>query len=147
MRRLLVLLPLALLIAGAAPKITDAERSAIFEAAGFAERSSGWRRCEEETPAASSTPGRIEMVDLNGDGTPEAFVSETSLFCYGSDDGFVVLLVKGKGGAWRRLIERAGTYLVRKKKHGGWRDVEIGGPGTGAQPVYRWNGQGYARVK
>lgn len=57
----------------------------------------------------------------------------------------VVLLVKGTEGAWRRMIEACGIHLVRKEKRGGWADVEIGGPGTGAQPVYRWTGKGDAR--
>jgi hypothetical protein len=127
--------------------MSAAERSAIFEAAGFEQHGTEWRRCDDEPVAASSTPGKIQLVDLNGDGTPEAFVTETSLSCYGSDEGFVALLSKGKNGAWRIVIDAIGTYRVRKKKHGGWADVAIGGPGTGPAAVYRWNGTGYARSK
>ena len=142
-----VLVPLATLLAGAGPTLSDADRTAIFEAAGFKQKGTEWRRCDEDPPTASSTPGAIELVDLNGDGKPEAFVRETSLFCYGSDEGFVVLLAKGKDGAWKIVLDATGMYLVRKTKHEGWADVEIGGPGTGPAPVFRWNGKGYARSK
>lgn len=148
MRRGLLLLPIAALVwIGAAPTLPDADRTAIFEAAGFKQKGTEWRRCEEDPPAASSMPGKIELVDLNGDGTFEAFVTESSLFCYGSDEGFVALLAKQKDGTWKIVIDATGTHLVRKTKHGGWADVEIGGPGTGPAPVYRWNGSGYARSK
>ena len=36
-----------------------------------------------------------------------------------------------------------GMALPLETKHGGWRDLEVGGPGATA--VYRWNGKAYAR--
>lgn len=148
MRLGFLLLPFAAIASiGARPILRDADRTAIFEIAGFKQRGTEWRRCEEESAAYWSTPGTIDLVDLNRDGRPEAFVTETNLSCYGSDEGFVALLTRDRTGAWRIVIDAAGTYRVRKTRHGGWADLEIGGPGAGPAVVYRWNGSGYARVK
>lgn len=120
-----------------------AENSAIFKAAGFKKGARGdYVRCIEETPSASSTPGRIELTDLNRDGQPEAWVTEGSLFCYGNTAEFFVLVTKDAGG-WRTLIESTGIPRVLKTGHAGWPDIEVGGPGFVKFPVYRWNGKAY----
>ena len=137
---------LATVGAGAAAELSAAERAAVFEAAGFAQHGDTWRRCEEETPMASSQPGSIELKDLNGDGTPEAIVTESSLFCYGGTEGLVVILTKD-GAAWRKVLDEAGMHLVKDTKHGDWFDVEVGGPGLQRQPVYHWNGKIYVKSK
>lgn len=135
------------LMLGAGPAPTPAERTAIFKAAGFKQQGDAWRRCEEETPMASSQPGSIELVDLNGDGKPEAVVTESSLFCYGAIEGLVVVLTKGDEGGWRKILDDTGMHLVKDTKHGGWLDVEVGGPGLQKQPVYHWNGKTYVKSK
>lgn len=129
-----------------AGELSPADRAAVFKAAGFKQQGDAWRRCEEETPMASSQPGSIELKDLNGDGSPEAIVTESSLFCYGGTEGLVVILAKD-GGSWRKVLDEPGMHLVRDTKHGGWSDVEVGGPGLQKQPVYHWNGTSYVKSK
>lgn len=128
-------------------EITPADRAAIFQAAGFKKVQNGqYIRCEEETPMASYTPGQIELADLNGDGQPEAWVTESSMFCYGSPHTSFVL-VRKDAGAWRVLLDAVGTPVVLKTKRRGWPDIEVGGPGFGKFPVYRWNGKSYGLRK
>lgn len=133
--------------AGAAPPpdstLTPADRAAVFKAAGFKARGNPYVRCEEDPPTASYTPGRIEVVDLNGDGRPEAWVTESSLFCYGNTASFFVLVTKDEGGTWRKLMEEVGVATALATKHLGWPDIEVGGPGFGKFPVHRWNGKVY----
>jgi len=131
---------------GSAAELAPADRAAVFKAAGFKQQGDAWRRCEEETPTASSQPGSIELKDLNGDGAPEAIVTESSLFCYGGTEGLVVILTKD-GGSWRKVLDETGMHLVKDTKHGGWSDVEVGGPGLQRQPVYHWNGKTYVTSK
>lgn len=130
-----------------AAELSGAERAAVFKAAGFKQQGDAWRRCEEETPMASSVPGAIALLDLNGDGKPEAVVTESSLFCYGNVEGLVVLLTKEADGRWRKILDETGVHLVQDSKHGGWSDIEVGGPGLQAQPVYHWNGTTYVKSK
>jgi hypothetical protein len=131
----------------AAPaKLSDAEQAAVFKAAGFKKAKGGrYIKCEEDPQTPSYTPGQIELVDLNGDGRPEAWVMESSSFCYGSPHSFFALMRK-TGGVWREMLNDIGIPVVLKTKRGGWPDIEVGGPGFGKFPVYRWNGKSYARV-
>ena len=138
----------ALLAATAAQAdITSDDQAAVFKAAGFKKEPGGkYVRCKEDPPTASYMPGRIETADLNGDGQPEAWVSESSLFCYGNTAESFVLLTKDAGG-WRVLLDEVGIPNVLKTKRGGWPDIEVGGPGFGKFPVYRWDGKSYVRRK
>lgn len=137
----LALLPMSVLPAELAP----AEKAAIFAAAGFKPGPGGqYVLCQEETPTASYTPGQVELVDLNGDGQPEAWITETSMFCYGSPHTYFAL-VRKDGGAWRKLLEDIGIPVVLETRHQGWPDIEVGGPGFDKFPYYRWDGKAYVR--
>ncbi len=119
------------------------DQAAIFAAAGFTRDTDGrYVRCQEDPPTMSYQPGRIELADLDGDGRDEAFVRESSLFCYGNTGEFFVLLARGETG-WRRLLGEVGVPVVQETRHQGWPDIEVGGPGYGEFPVYRWNGTVY----
>ena len=124
--------------------LAPAERAAVFQAAGFKPRGEQWIRCEEDPPTASYQAGSIEVADLNGDGSPEAWVKESSTFCYGHTAEAFVLLTREKDGTWRRILEAIGVPVVRDTRNLGWPDVEVGGPGFGASPVHRWDGTRYA---
>ena len=127
--------------------LTPADRNAIFKAAGFKKARDGqYIRCEEETPTASYTPGQIKLANLNGDGQPEAWVTESSMFCYGSPHTSFVLVQKD-AGAWCVLIDGVGIPVVLKTKRLGWPDIKVSGPGFGKFPVYRWNGKSYVLRK
>lgn len=128
-------------------ELAPAEQAAVFKAAGFKQAAEGrYIRCEEDPPTLSYSPGRIEMEDLNGDGQPEAWVKEGSTFCYGNTGEAFVLLSKSSGG-WRVLLEAVGLPMLQEIKRSGWPDIEVGGPGFGKFPVYRWDGKAYVLRK
>ena len=99
-------------------------------------------RCVD-TVTASAMTGFIELADLNGDGSPEAWVRESSSFCYGNTAEAFVLLTRDRSGAWIKLIDEIGMALPLETQHSGWPDIEVGGPGAGPFPVYRFDGTGY----
>lgn len=144
-------LAIALLAAASAssaapdPKLATTDRAAIFKAAGFKPRGDQWVRCADE--AASYSPGRIEIVDLNGDGVAEAWVQESSTFCYGDTGEYFVLVTREPKGTWRKLLEGVGIPTALAVRHDGWPDVEVGGPGFGKFPVARWGGTAYGAAK
>jgi len=142
----LVVLAAATLAIAAPPSadsLSAADRAAIFKAAGFKQKGDQWIRCEEDPPTASYQAGRIELEDVNGDGKAEAWVKESSTFCYGNTAEFFVLLAKGDDGGWRKLLEEVGVPTVLETKRQGWPDIEVGGPGFGKFPVRHWNGKTY----
>ena len=84
-----------------------------------------------------------EVVDLNGDGQPEVFISVQGS-CLGGLAGFYMeLYIKDNKGRWKQQFGFPGIYNVFKTKNRGYPDIEIGGPGF-CFPVWRWNGRQYA---
>ena len=74
------MLLLAAMLAATAPA---AEQAAIFKAAGFTRRGGAWKsgNCDG-AESESYSPGSIETYgDLNGDGRPEAVVTEGGAIC------------------------------------------------------------------
>ena len=127
----------------AAPKtLSPADRAAAFAAAGFKAKGNQFVRCDDTT-TSSSQPGRIEATDLNGDGRPEAWITESSLFCYGHTAEAFVLVTKGADGRWTKLLDQIGVALALTTKRMGWPDIEVGGPGPGPFPIYRFDGKKY----
>lgn len=117
--------------------------AAAFAAAGFEHLADGkYVRCREDPPTLSYLPGQAEVTDLNGDGRPEVWITEGSIFCYGNTGTAFVLLTRD-GDGWRKLLDEVGMPLILDTKHTGWPDIEVGGPGFGRFPVYRWDGQVY----
>jgi hypothetical protein len=131
----------------APPTLSETERVAAFKAAGFKLVGKNQVRCEEDPPTASYTPGTLQVMDLNKDGRAEAWITESSAFCYGSPHILFVLLTREPSGSWTKLIDVEGDASATDTLHGGWPDIELGGPGSGPFPRYRWNGKGYALVK
>ncbi len=125
----------------APPPLTPADKAAAFKAAGFQQKGREWVRCDD-TETASRQSGSIEVADLNGDGAPEAWLKESSLFCYGNTAEAFVLVTK-KGSSWVVLLDEVGIADLRKTKTLGWPDIEVGGPSMGPFPIYRFNGSKY----
>ena len=121
--------------------LSPADEAAVFKAAGFKQAHGQWIRCEDDVTDSKMT-GFIELEDLNGDGAPEAWVRESSTFCYGDTAEAFVLLTR-KAGVWTVLLDEVGMAAPLDTRHGGWKDVEVGGPGFGPMPVYRFNGTKY----
>lgn len=130
----------------AADEPSAAEKAAIFKAAGFKAKGDKFVRCEDSS--ASAMTGFIEWDDLNGDGTKEAFVRESSTFCYGHTAEAFVLVAKNDKGEWTVLLDQVGMALVHDTKaKNGWKDIEVGGPGAGPFPKFRYNGTKYVVKK
>jgi hypothetical protein len=123
--------------------LQPADEAAAFKAAGFTRRGNAWRsRCDDPTP--SYTPGRIEEVaDVNGDGLPDAVLSEGGTYCYGHTGQGYWIVSKLATGGWRVMTSGTGIpEFLRTKGADGWPDISVGGPGF-CFPVERWNGKAY----
>lgn len=145
-----LLLPLAaqpgIAGASAAAQPSPAEQAAIFKAAGFTKHGAQWKSGCGDPGTASYEPGAIEMKgDLNGDGRPEAVVTEGGTFCYGMTGVGFWLMSKQSNGQWKTMHQSIGIpEFLNTKGVGGWPDISVGGPGF-CFPVLRWNGKEYAR--
>ena len=124
-------------------QLAGADQQAAFKAAGFALHGKEWRSACEDT-SASYAPGAIETVqDLNGDGRPEAVITEGSTDCYGMAGAGFSIVGKQANGRWKLITKGIGiASFLPTKGAGGWPDIEVGGPGF-CFPVERWNGREY----
>lgn len=122
--------------------LSPADQAAAFKAAGFTFKGKQWRACDDPTP--SYTPGALQEVrDLNGDGQPEALITEGGTYCYGHTGAGYSLVSKQANGSWKLITNGTGMVnFLNTKGTGGWPDIEIGGPGF-CFPVERWNGKKY----
>jgi hypothetical protein len=123
-------------------EMAAAERMAIFRAAGAVQRGDKWIVCADDPQAEGAAIDQIS--DLNGDGRPEAFVSEGGSFCYGFTGMGFQLLSQQADGSWKRITGDIGMpEPLETMGKDGWPDLSIGGPGF-CFPVQRWNGKEYA---
>jgi hypothetical protein len=133
------------MLLAAAVSVPAADQAAIFAAAGFKRHGSAWKsgNCDA-AESESYSPGNIENYgDLNGDGRPDAVVTEGGAICYGMTGTHFWLLSKQANGSWKRMTdETAMPDFLKTKGVGGWPDISIGGPGF-CFPVVRWNGTAY----
>jgi len=131
----------------AAAVVPAAEQAAIFNAAGFARHGSAWKskNCAG-AESDSYEPGAIDTYrDLNGDGRPDAVVTEGGAICYGDARSHFWLLTKQAGGGWKQIYEETAMpdFLITKGV-AGWPDIELGGPGF-CFAVMHWNGRAYVQ--
>ncbi|AEG50778.1 hypothetical protein Sphch_3163 [Sphingobium chlorophenolicum L-1] len=123
--------------------LSPADRAAAFRAGGFKPVGKQWRACGDPgTPSYS--PGNMETVrDLNGDGRPEAVITEGSTYCFGMTGTGYTIVSKQTDATWKLITASQGipNFLTTKGANG-WPDIEIGGPGF-CFPVERWNGKAY----
>lgn len=133
-------------VAAASSVQTPAARdAAIFRAAGLKQTKRGWESgCDDPSAGAAYGPGSIEeMKDLNGDGRPEAVVTEGGSYCYGNTGTAFWLVSQQANGSWKLIYNETGiAEFLKTKGVGGWPDISIGGPGF-CFPVMRWNGAAY----
>jgi hypothetical protein len=137
------MLVLAALLAASVP---PADEAAIFGAAGFTDRGGTWRTGCDDSGSTGYEPGNIESYsDLNGDGRPEAVVTEGGTFCYGNTGTGFWLLSKQANGKWATLYESQGiAEFLTTTGVGKMPDISVGGPGF-CFPVFRWNGKAYVQ--
>ncbi len=128
----------------ALPPLPAADQAKAFRAAGFTPRRATWHACGDPGTAGYGS-GRIEtLADINGDGRPDAVITEYSSYCFGAVGTGFTVVSKQVDGSWRRITDQIGVagFLPR---HSGqtWPDLEVGGPGF-CFPILRWNEQAYA---
>lgn len=123
--------------------LSPTDQAAAFKAAGFTKHGTQWQGCGDPG-TASYTPGAIETVrDLDGDGRPEAVITEGSIACFGGDETGYAIVSKQADQSWKSITAGAGILTILTTKGvGGWPDIEIGGQGF-CFPVERWNGKAY----
>lgn len=86
------------------------------------------------------------VVDLNGDGQPEVFISIRG-FCLGGGAGEQMnLYIRDSHGRWQPQFGFPGIPILLRSGHDGFPDIEVGGPGF-CFPVWRWNGHAYAPLQ
>ena len=137
------MLVVAAMIAASAPA---AEEPAIFKAAGFTKAGAKWHTDCDQPGAGDYGPGTIETYrDLNGDGHPEALVTEGGTFCYGNTGTGFWLLGKQASGAWKVLFQsQCLAEFLKTTGASKMTDISVGGPGF-CFPVVRWNGKEYVQ--
>lgn len=123
--------------------LSPSDEAAAFAAAGYAHVGAEWHLCESP-PSGSYTPGRVsEVRDLDGDGLPEAVLTEGGAACYGAAGAGFSLVSKRTDGVWTRVTSGVGIpRFLRTTGEGGWPDLEVGGPGF-CFAILRWDGTDY----
>jgi hypothetical protein len=119
----------------AQPRLTEAEATQLFGAAGY--RVAGGQpvnRC-----GAPANP-RVSFVDINGDQRPEAlFVDESP--CYAPTGRYFAVLTK-QGTSWRAVISGTGTVKAQTSSTSSWLDLRVAEPGCTRD--FRFQGNRYA---
>lgn len=139
---LLALLPVRAASDEVDASLSEADKRAVFKAAGAVQRQGRWVMCEGDPNTSGAMIGQV--TDLNGDGRPEVVVTEDGTFCYGHTGMGYQLLSKQANGTWRTMSGGSGIpEFLKTKGAGGWPDLLVGGPGF-CFPVTRWNGKSYA---
>jgi hypothetical protein len=128
----------------ATPPLSASDQTAAFKAAGFSQKNGIWRTDCDDPGVPNYEPGKIEQVaDLNGDGRPEAVITEGGLFCYGNTGTGFRLVSRQSNGKWVLLHQSQGIPTILTTRVNGWPEIEVGGPGF-CFPVLRWNGKEFA---
>jgi len=127
----------------AAAPLAAVDDATLFQAAGFQREGDHWAKCGDPGTAGYE-PGAIsQQGDFNGDGRPDAIVTEGSSACFGMAGLGYTLVSRQADGSWAILSEGAGIpRLLETTGSDGWPDIEIGGPGF-CFPIHRWNGREY----
>ena len=123
------------------PSGSAVDRAAAFRAAGFTATRGKYLACDKRQELA------IEIRDLNGEGRPDAVITDFGTECFGNTGQGFVIATKDPSGAWRKLYGSQGIPEFQTTRGAaGWPDIENGGPGF-CFPILRWNGSDYALLR
>lgn len=113
--------------------LSSIEEAIVVDSAG-----TGW----VDTVCGQPAGARADILDLNGDGTPEVRLTYGN-GCLSGYTGSSILLFIRRDGAWvANLGFPAAVAEPLETSNLGWPDLLIGGPGF-CFPVWRWNGSEY----
>ena len=115
-------------------KLSPTDTATAFKAAGYQLKGKRWMGCAEGMVS--------EVRDINGDGLPDAIISEGGTECHGMTGQGYSLVSKQSNGTWKLVSGGTGIPLFLKPGAKGWPDLQVGGPGF-CFPVLRWSGQKY----
>lgn len=121
-----------------AATVSNAEKEAIFNAAGFKPVNGAWR--------GKCSFGHIAVFkDLNDDGRPDAIIRDGGTECYASIGVGFHLLTKQANHKWTRIFNSPGepTFLKSIGRHG-WPDLAIVTPSQ-CHTIYRWDGSRFVK--
>ncbi len=135
---------LALLIA-AALSVPTCRAGGAIQGCRLHRRGASWRTNCDDPGTPSYEPGSIETYrDLNGDGRPEAVITEGGTFCYGNTGTGFWLLTRRPDARWIVLHQSQGVAeFLPTRGIDRMPDISVGGPGF-CFPVLRWDGKAYA---
>jgi hypothetical protein len=144
-RRVLMAAAALLATAGAAQAQAPADRAreaaAMVTAAGFQVRG-----VQIVNACGRPTQPRPTAVDMNGDGRPEAVITDVDAACYGgSGEAFSVIQRQGPA-TWALVGAGRGRIKLLDTRTNGWRDWSLEGPGCQRTWTYQ-PGQGYVSLK
>jgi hypothetical protein len=148
-RHALAALAMAMALAASVPVPTYAAPAgpadaALFRAAGLKQSGRIWISGCNDSGEPPSPATIEERRDLNGDGRPEAVITESGSYCYGNTGQAFWLVSQQADGGWKLMATEVGIPdFLKTKGVGGWPDIAVGGPGF-CFDVLRWNGRSYA---
>ncbi|HUQ96411.1 MAG TPA: hypothetical protein VM010_02015 [Chitinophagaceae bacterium] len=136
----------SLLFKNVATKLTDAEKTAVFQSLAFLPSADKKQFIMDATAADYPFDAQVFPADLNKDGTEEIFVVYGNTYTSGNTGSSVVLFIKNAGAYKANLNFPGVTPDALATANQGYPDLLIGGPGM-QFPVWRWNGKEYAYLK
>ncbi len=119
------------------PKLSVAEGVQQLEAAGF-RIGNGTALDLCDTPARP----KVQYLDLNDDGRPEALAVDKNRACYGEPGDWFTLVMKGDDGRWRAILRNVGVVRWEKTRSNGWLDARLSGGGH-CDRIARFDGKDY----
>lgn len=129
--------------AGAQPSPVERAReaAAMVTAAGF-----GIQGGRIVNPCGRPVQPRPAAVDLNGDGRPEAVITDVDVACYGgAGEAFSVIRRQGPAN-WALVGAGRGRIKLLETRTNGWRDYSLEGPGCQRTWTFQ-PAQGYVSLK
>jgi hypothetical protein len=129
-----------ILFKGTNSKLSKKEKQQIFKKLDF-ELSKNKKSIVDST--CGDVSPSVEIIDLNGDGVEEVFVSWGNSCTSGMTGSSISLFIKDPSGQFiENLGFPAGAYHQLETKNKGFPDIELGGPGF-CHGVWQWDGAKY----